>query len=210
MFDQYFVMALEKLAKGVPGVPAIPQLLRGLGGGAVKAEQGAARTIAGAVHPPIRKVPTLFDISAGPHAGAENIMGMKFGPKPAVPFVPRTPMIHGPAGTMAAGNHVVNEAGGLTKLQSADYDYVVREAFKEELQKLAYSPEMIDALVKLALDLDLSGKKIPAHITDAGFQVKNKFLPAGVITRAQNVAAHTPIASKAPGMWGGIMKALKR
>lgn len=38
----------------------------------------------------------------------------------------------------------------MFKVSQDEYDYVVREAFREELSKLSYAPAMIEALLKLA------------------------------------------------------------
>ena len=53
----------------------------------------------------------------------------------------------------------VGTEAAKTVLSSADYDYVMREAFREELSKLSHSPEMIEALSKVAFQL--GGRKVP-------------------------------------------------
>lgn len=57
----------------------------------------------------------------------------------------------------------VGTEAAKTVLSSADYNYVLREAFREELAKLSHSPEAIEALSKLALQLG-SMKEMITHV----------------------------------------------
>ena len=206
MFDQYFVMALEKLARNIGPAPAMNPLL--MAGGAAKALASKAPPVPAAAakgwlsNRPKVNPHNLFDTGGRtPMQAAMHTTGLP-APKPMVASKVQGTM-HGPVGSLGPNNSVVGP-NGLQKLSNAQYNYVLREAFKEELQKLAYSPEAIEALSKIALQLG-SMKETIGYVPGM-MEVGSRGLAPAVAARRAAAAAAT---KKAPGAASGVMSRLR-
>lgn len=95
----------------------------------------------------------------------------------------------------------VGTEAAKTVLGSADYDYVVREAFKEELSKLAYAPSMVEVLWKLAEAL----KEGAAPILSPAAVGKGNPVARMALSSMNPFAKKAPsaVAGAVPGTLGG-------